>query len=157
MPRIKRFEELPGWLRQRIRTDWDNLCRPAPGSPDVPPIRDPEYRVYRIDRDGVATGWWSIDAGTGGVSVESEFESHAYGDLRPNDPIKALVDAEGRRCRDASHVEMMYEIVRGRGADAQACGTAITRWRGDGLDDEAVFWQLVASLEGFKRTGDWEF
>lgn len=150
MERVRNFEELPEWLRHRIAADWAMLCDgPVPSHP---PIRDPEYRVYRIGD----SGWWAVDAGTGGVTIESEDACHAYVDLPEGSPLRALVDREGRLWRDRENVEALYGVLRSRGADAFKLGSAMARWRTNGMDDEGVFWQLVIVLDHYKRTGDWE-
>lgn len=152
MPRVKRFEELPAWLQDRLRRDWEGLHRGTAERPSayeaVPPIRDPEYRVYRIGD----SGWWAVDAGTGGVTIEREGESHAYGDL-PEGELKALVDADGRACRDAEHVELLYSIIRGHGVDPMALGRVMARM--EGWTDAQRVLDLTELLYDGVTYGDW--
>jgi len=153
MPRVKRFEELPRWLKHRLEADWATLH--GGPTPNHPPIRDPEYRVYRVDDEhGVATGWWSVDAGTGGVEVVKEGESHAYDDLVEG-PLKRMVDAEGRRCRDAEHVEVLCGIIRSHGVDASQLGRLVILLREAGPTDERVVRELVGLLYDGLTYGNW--
>lgn len=131
MPRVKRFEELPGWLQETLRLDWRNVH--GPKVPNHPPIGDPEYRVYRIGD----TGWWAVDSGTGGVWVERERVSHAYVDLPKDSPVKAAVDEEGRRCRTAAGVESLCEVILGHGVDVRALVEA-AELEGDMSDAEKL-------------------
>ena len=77
--RVTKFEQLPAWLQSKLFGDWYNLNSGHTPGTSIPPIRDAEYRVYRI---GELEGreWWGIDAGTGGVSISSEQGGFAYGE-----------------------------------------------------------------------------
>lgn len=122
MPRVTRFEELPVWLQSDLRQDWKNLCFPK-APPDDPPIRDPEYRVYQLDKN---LGWWVVDAGTGGVIVQREGESHNYSDL-PEGPLKELIDLHGKETRDQDNIERLYSVILSYGEDPRSVG-AMVKW-----------------------------
>lgn len=149
MPRITRFALLPTWLQNKLRSDWASIG----GETNRPPIRDAEYKVYSIE----GSEWWIVDAGTGGVSVDSEHGSHAYVDLPDDSGLKRMVDFEGARCRDRARFEAMYEIVRGLGVGTYELVMAVESWKGRGLDDDGLFWGLVRATMDFKATGTWNW
>jgi hypothetical protein len=150
MPRVKRFRELPAWLQQRLKADWATV-NDGP-APNHPPIDDPEYRVHRVGD----SGWWAVDAGTGGVSIEREGESHAYDDLPEGKPLKTLVDAVGRSDRDSEHIELLFGMVRAQGAvDPRRLAAFVERIRGDGNADVRVIRELCDLLHRGLFCGDW--
>lgn len=148
MPRVKDWMELPTWLQARLRLDWLEV---TPASGIVPPIGDPEYRVHRVGD----SGWWTVDVGgAGGVRVEREGESHAYDDL-PAGELKALVDAEGRACREAEQVETLYGLVLGNGVDPRALGRLWRSWQDEGLAEDRVIVRLATVLHDGLVYGNW--
>lgn len=145
MPRVKSFEELPQWLQGRLGRDWEDLCHDG-----MPPIGGPEYRVHRIGD----SGWWAVDAGAGGVTIERSGESHAYADL-PEGELKALVDADGRMTRDADNVERVCEVILSHAVDPRMLGGHVARLRERGCTDPDLLEALVALLQEGLRTGHW--
>jgi hypothetical protein len=154
MPRVKKFEELPTWLRQRLAADWSSLYSPTHPVKGDPSIRDPEYRVYRIGD----SGWWAVDAGTGGVSVARDGKSHAYDDLPDDSPVKALVDSEVRAVRDAEHIEQLFQMILSRsGMDPRDLGRIVDEARRPphSRTDAALVEDLVGILYDGLRYGNW--
>lgn len=149
MPRIKDFQKLPAWLQDYLKADWAAVC--GGSGPSHPPIRDPEYRVYRVGESDV----WSVDTGTGGVIVHHAGAAHNYDDLPPDSPLKAVVDAEGLRCRDAEAVETLFGLIRSHGVDARPLATMLLRMREDGLSDAMVVRELSGVLHDGLRHGNW--
>lgn len=149
MPRIKDFQKLPTWLQDYLKADWAAVC--GGPAPHQPPISDPEYRVYRVDGSDL----WYHDAGTGGVIVHREGEAYNYDDLPADSPVRAAVDAEGRRCRDAEAVETLFGLIRSHGVDARPLATMLLRMREDGLSDAAVARELAGMVYDGLRHGAW--
>jgi len=146
MPRVKRFEELPAWLQVRIAADWTTLC-PVP----IPPIRDPEYRVHRLGD----SGWWVVDAGTGGITVEREGESHAYAELDPSSELFALVAAEAKLDRETDHIEKLTNVILGQGVSPLALGRYIVHLKEDGCTNADIVRDLVGLLCEGLDSGEW--
>lgn len=156
MPRIKDFNKLPTWLQERLINDWRNL---SPNSVEIPPIRDPEYRVYLISDTGAwadGGGLWLVDAGTGGVTVETaEARSVAYVDLPDDSEVKVLIDQECRRLRDERDIERLYDIIMGYGVNPIDFGSRVNDLRQSGCDAGQVLKYLVKVLHDGLFIGKW--
>lgn len=151
MPRVKAWTELPRWLQDRLRWEWQNLTIKEGGRlEDRPTIGDPEYRVYRVG----GSEWWAVDSGADGVTLERERGSIAYDDL-PEGELKALVDAEGRACRATAHIEVLHGLIVDNGVEPRALERLLAEWRGDGLSDDRVVVNLAGVLHDGLVYGNW--
>lgn len=160
MPRVKDFYRLPAWLQLRLRSDWKAL-HPGGDAADVPPIRDPEYRVYRLGD----TGWWSIDAGTGGISFDRDGDSSVAWDdvvstmkipwLSATERVALLVAVREEFDPVAEQINQVCGILLQRGTDALAVADMIQTMRSDGCTEDQVLQHLVSALLDGLAHGNW--
>lgn len=156
MPRVTKFQELPDWLRRKL-------------SPTTS-IRDPEYRVHRIGD----TGWWALDAGTGGVVLSRQITGErmvsgvvdiSWDDLEADESRgKMMSFEEGDRLRTAvraefdprtGQIEALWTIMNQRGVDPRTIGRISGEMKKDKLNQEQTIKHLVGMLYDGLMYGNW--
>jgi len=139
------------------------VVRHVPHSPTTLMFFDSGAEALRYeDPDGGTFEWWFGDDGV--RHVIGTWLDCVPGSAVFVDNAEALRSAEEGRLdpigvrtdREAEGVRMLCEVIRLSGADGRALGAAVARWRGEGVDDGALLWLLVAILDRFKGTGVWE-